>query len=300
MIRILVTGKNGQVGWELQRSLQCLGEVVATDRAQLDLARPESLAAKLDEIAPDVIVNAAAYTAVDRAESEEALATRVNGESPGVIAEWAARRGALLVHYSTDYVFDGTGTEAWQPTDKPNPLSAYGRSKLSGERAVIATAADYIVFRTSWVFASRGRNFFLTILRLAKERDELRVVNDQWGAPTSARLVADTTAHALAQSLRERREGIFRPALLHISAAGSTTWHGFASEILRTASMKGLQCKARRIVAVDSDTFQALAKRPNNSRLDCSHLQKSYTLHMPEWQVGLHHCIDEILCAAGG
>lgn len=208
-MRLLVTGKNGQVGWELQRSLQCLGEVIAVDRSQFDLARPETLAATLDEIAPDVIVNAAAYTAVDKAESEEALATRINGESPGVIANWSARRGALMLHYSTDYVFDGTGSAPRQPGDRPAPLSAYGRSKLAGEQAVAAAGCEFLVLRTSWVYAARGRNFLLTMLRLAAERDELRVVDDQWGAPTSARLIADCTAQIVCRAQKERRDDTF-------------------------------------------------------------------------------------------
>lgn len=293
MTRLLVTGKNGQVGWELQRSLQCLGEVVAVDRAQLDLSQPHTIEAKLDAFAPDVVVNAAAYTGVDRAESEEELATRINGESPGVVAEWAARRGALLVHYSTDYVFDGSGTSPWHPTDTPAPLSAYGRSKLAGEAAVAAAGGDHLILRTSWVFASRGRNFLLTMLRLAEEREELRVVDDQWGAPTSARLIADVTAQVIAQSLVERREAVFRSEITHLTAAGATTWHAFAAAILDAAKQAGRPIKAKSLVAIPSSSYPTPARRPSNSRLDCSTLERRFGLTLPGWQHGLQLCIEE-------
>lgn len=293
MTRLLVTGKNGQVGWELQRSLQCLGTVIAVDRAQFDLAHPGRLGAQLDELAPDVIVNAAAYTAVDKAESEELLATRINGESPGVMAAWAARRGALILHYSTDYVFDGSGASPWQPTDTPAPLSAYGRSKLAGEVAVAAAGGDHLILRTSWVFASRGSNFLLTMLRLAEEREELRVVDDQWGAPTSARLIADVTAQLIAQSLVERREAAFRSEITHLTAAGATTWHAFAAAILDAAKKAGRPIRAKSLVAIPSSAYPTPARRPINSRLDCSTLNQRFGLALPGWQHGLQLCIEE-------
>lgn len=294
MTRILVTGKNGQVGWELQRSLQWLGEVVAVDRAQFDLAQPSSLTARLDELAPDVIVNAAAYTAVDKAESEEALANRINGEAPGVIAQWAAHCGALFLHYSTDYVFDGSGSSAWQPSDSPAPLSAYGRSKLAGEAAIAAGGGDYLILRTSWVYASRGRNFLLTMLRLAAERDELRVVDDQWGAPTSARLIADASAQVIARSIGERRVGAFRSEIAHLTAAGRTSWHGFASAILDAARCAGRAVVARSLVAIPSSAYPTPARRPVNSRLDCSALERRFGLALPDWRNGLQLCIEEL------
>jgi dTDP-4-dehydrorhamnose reductase len=291
--RLLVTGKNGQVGWELQRSLQCLGDVIAVDRAQFDLARPETLTERLEELAPDVVVNAAAYTAVDKAESEEALATRVNGESPGVIAAWAAQRGALLLHYSTDYVFDGAGTVPWLPTDAPAPLSAYGRSKLAGEAAVIAATGDHLILRTSWVFASRGRNFLLTMLRLAEEREELRVVDDQWGAPTSARLIADVTAQVIARAITERRDGEFKSEIAHLTASGATTWHAFAAAILDVAKQAGRPVKTKSIAAIPSSAYPTPARRPRNSCLDCRSLERRFGLALPGWERGLRLCIEE-------
>ncbi len=295
MTRILVTGKNGQVGWELQRSLQCLGEVIAADRALFDLAQPETLTAKLDEIAPDVIVNAAAYTAVDKAESEEALATRVNGEAPGVIAAWAARRGALMLHYSTDYVFDGSGSSPWKPSDPPAPLSAYGRSKLAGELAISAAGGDYLVLRTSWVYAARGRNFLLTILRLAEERDELRVVDDQWGAPTSARLIADVTAQVIARAVVERRAASFRSQIAHLTASGATTWHAFAAAILAAAKQAGRPVKTKSLAAIPSNAYPTPARRPHNSRLECTGLAQRFGITLPVWRAGLNLCFEEVL-----
>lgn len=294
MTRLLVTGKNGQVGWELQRSLQCLGDVIAVDRAHFDLAQPETLSAKLDALAPDVIVNAAAYTAVDKAESEEILATRVNGEAPGVIAAWAAKHGALMLHYSTDYVFDGSGVEPWQPADTPAPLSAYGRSKRAGELAVAAAGGDHLILRTSWVFASRGRNFLLTMLRLAAEREELRIVDDQWGAPTSARLIADATAHVIAGALAERRRSAFRSEVAHLTATGATTWYGFAAAIVDSARQAGRPIKATSLLPIPSSAYPTPARRPCNSRLDCTRLCERFDLVLPDWHYGLSVCLEEL------
>jgi dTDP-4-dehydrorhamnose reductase len=292
--RLLVTGKNGQVGWELRRGLQCLGDVIAVDRAQFDLARPETLSGKLDEFAPDVIVNAAAYTAVDTAESEEPLATRVNGEAPGVMAAWAARRGALMLHFSTDYVFDGTGREPWQPADTPTPLSAYGRSKLAGEVAVAAAGGHHLILRTSWVFASRGRNFMLTMLRLAAEREELRVVDDQWGAPTSARLIADAAGQVIAGALAERRLGVFKSGVEHLTAAGATTWHGFAAAIMDSARKAGQPIRASSLLPIPSSAYPTAARRPANSRLGCDGLAARFSLSLPDWRTGLSLCLEEL------
>lgn len=293
-MRLLVTGKNGQVGWELQRSLQCLGEVHAVERPQFDLAHPDSLKPFLDQVSPDVIVNAAAYTAVDRAESEEDLATRVNGHAPGAIAQWAAEHGALLLHYSTDYVFDGSGSSPWRPSDGPAPLSAYGRSKLAGERAIAQAGGDHLILRTSWVFASRGRNLLLTMLKLAGEREELRVVDDQWGAPTSARLIADSTAQIIARACAERNSGAFRSEMLHLTAAGATNWHGFATAIVRAARLAGRSVRTERVFAIPSSSYPTPAIRPANSRLDCSRLEQRFGLALPDWQQGLQLCMEEL------
>jgi dTDP-4-dehydrorhamnose reductase len=228
-VNILLTGKNGQVGWELQRTLQPVGKVAAFSHAGLDLADAAAIRSKLDEVRPDVIVNAAAYTAVDKAESEPELAHEVNAVAPALLAQEAARRGALLIHYSTDYVYDGAKAAPYVESDKTNPLGAYGRSKLAGEEGIRASGCDHLIFRTSWVYAARGANFLRTILRLAAEREELRIVMDQIGAPTWARLIAEATALALRQALRERSGGQFESGVFHLTAAGETSWHGFAA-----------------------------------------------------------------------
>lgn len=293
-MRLLVTGKNGQVGWELQRSLQCLGEVLAVDRQQFDLAKPDSIAAKLDALAPDVIVNAAAYTAVDRAESEESLALAVNGTAPGQIAQWAARRRVLLVHYSTDYVFDGQGNRAWKEGDRAAPLSAYGRTKLAGEDLIRVAEGDHLILRTSWVYTARGTNFMLTMLRLAADRDELRIVDDQWGAPTSARLIADSTAQIVTRALSERQRDSFNSAVLHMTAAGVTTWHGFASAIVGIARRSNTALRVRSVKPIRSSDYPTAAIRPRNSRLDCTELFRRFGLRLPPWEEGLRLCMEEL------
>ncbi len=232
MTRILVTGVNGQVGFELLRACQPLGEVIGLDRRALDLTDPQAIRRVLREAKPDVILNPAAYTAVDQAEQDERTATAINGDAVAVMAEEAARLKALFVHYSTDYVFDGTKDGAYTETDTPNPQSAYGRSKLAGEQALQASQADWLCLRTSWVFASRGKNFLRTILRLAAEREELRIVADQVGAPTSARLLEAATAPVLPRARDERHNTNFASQILHLTAAGKTTWHGFANRIV--------------------------------------------------------------------
>lgn len=296
MTRILVTGKNGQVGWELQRSLQCLGEVIAVDRAQFDLAQPETLTGKLDELAPDVIVNAAAYTAVDLAEREESLALAVNGESPGAMARWAAARGALLIHYSTDYVFDGSGDRPWRPEDPAAPLSAYGRTKFAGEHSIVAAGGRHLILRTSWVYASRGKNFLGTVRRLAAEREELRIVADQVGAPTPARLIAAATAHALHRAISESHAGTFQSAVLHLTAAGATSWHGFALAIVEHLRRRpGSVLRCRRVTAITSAEYPTPARRPGNSRLNCSGFEARFGVALPSWQNGLRLCVDELV-----
>ena len=243
-MRLLLLGANGQVGWELNRSLMPLGEVVALDRQQCDLSQPERLPALVRGISPAVIVNAAGYTAVDQAEGEEQLAMTVNGTAVGVLAEQARACGALLVHYSTDYVFDGTKEAPYLEEDAPNPVNAYGRSKLAGEIAIRQAGAAYLIFRTSWIYAARGRNFVRTLLRLAGEQDELPVVVDQVGTPNWARNIADATVHAVRQAVAERVGGSFVSGLFHLTASGTTSWYGFAEAILEYATRNGLVGRA--------------------------------------------------------
>ena len=278
-MRLLLTGRHGQVGWELEPLLTRAGELVAFDRQGLDLSDPASIRARVREARPDVILNAAAYTAVDRAESEPEIALAINGTAPGVLAEEAKRLGALLVHYSTDYVFDGTKTEAYTEADAPNPLSVYGRSKLEGERAIQASGCRHLILRTSWVYAGRGHNFLLTMLRLGAERSELRVVDDQRGAPTWARDIADATV----QLLTDPPNGLF-----HLTATGVTTWHGFACEIMRQS---GLTPAIHRI---RSDEYATAARRPANSVLDATKLREATGIAIPLWDQRVAACLDEL------
>lgn len=296
-MKILLLGKNGQVGWELQRSLAPLGEVIAlgSDSVQwcgnfLDLAGIE---ATVRAIAPDVIVNAAAYTAVDKAESDADACATVNARAPGVLAAVAAETGALLVHYSTDYVFDGSGEAPRDESAPTGPLSVYGRTKLEGEQAIVRSGCPYLIFRTSWVYAARGGNFAKTMLRLAGERDRLSVVADQIGAPTGAELIADVTAHAIrCARAQPQLSGIY-----HLAAAGETSWHGYASYVIDVARQAGVQIKVANeaIAAVGSEAFPAPAARPKNSRLDTAKLQSAFSLALPEWQRGVARMLSEIL-----
>jgi dTDP-4-dehydrorhamnose reductase len=295
-MRILITGVSGQVGWELRRSCQPLGEVLGVDRAALDLAQPDAIRAVLRRERPRVILNPAAYTAVDQAEQDEAAARRVNGDAVAVLADEAARVGALLVHYSTDYVFDGTQAAPHRESDRPRPAGAYGRSKLAAEQALQSSAASWLCLRTSWVYAARGRNFLRTILRLAAEREELRIVADQVGAPTAARLVADATAQIVARALAEQAAGTFTPAVLHLAAGGATSWHGFAECIVAGARgyPRAPSLKVRRLVPIASDEYPQAAPRPRNSRLDCSGLARRYGLELPRWECGVALCLEEL------
>ena len=295
-MRILLFGKNGQLGWELQRSLAPLGEVVAlgtNDHPCADFRRPSDVAATVRALAPDVIVNAAAYTAVDTAESEPQVASVVNAVTPGVLAEAAAGLNAWLVHYSTDYVFDGTGSAPWREDDPISPLNEYGRSKLAGEENIRASGCRHLIFRTSWVYAARGGNFARTMLKLAQERDSLKVINDQHGAPTGADLLADITAHAL-------RSALARPELAgtyHVAPAGETTWHGYACHVIERARAMGVPVKvaADAIQAVPTSAFPTAAQRPANSRLNTRKLRTAFGLHLPEWQAGVNRMLTEIL-----
>ncbi|WP_370600087.1 dTDP-4-dehydrorhamnose reductase [Pseudomonas nitroreducens] len=296
-MKILLLGKNGQVGWELQRSLVPLGELLSLDSRSADycgdLADLEGLAGTLARYAPDVVVNAAAYTAVDKAESEPQLAQRVNAEALRVMAEFAARSGALLVHYSTDYVFPGHGQTPWREVDGVAPLNVYGQSKLAGEQAIQATGCRHLIFRTSWVYAARGNNFAKTMLRLAKERDALGVIDDQFGAPTGAELIADVTAHAIVATLRD-------PALAglyHLAAGGETSWCGYARFVLEQAAAAGVELNvgAAAVNALGTDAYPLPAKRPANSRLNTEKLQKAFSLNLPGWQLGVARMLKEII-----
>lgn len=295
-MRILLTGKNGQVGFELQRALAPLGEVVAVDQQECDLSNPEAIRKLVAEVAPQVIVNPAAYTAVDKAEAEPALAQAINGAAPGVFGEEAARLGALVIHYSTDYVFDGTQNGAYGESDAPNPQSVYGKTKLAGEQALQASGADHLIFRTSWVFGAHGANFAKTMLRLASERESLKIVADQFGAPTSAALLADVTAQVLSQFKRQGRVG-FPFGLYHLVAGGSTTWHEYAQMVVRSAlaSGKPLKLKAEDVLPIGTSEYPLPAPRPANSRLDTSYLRQTFGLELPAWQNGLGHVLQQIL-----
>ena len=291
---ILLFGKNGQVGWELNRSLQPLGEVVALGREEADFSNPESLRDIVQNINPDVIVNAAAYTAVDKAEDEEDLATVINGVAPGVLAEEALKLKALLVHYSTDYVFDGTKNDPYEETDEPSPINVYGRTKLAGELAIQSSGCEYLIFRTSWVYASRGHNFLLTILKLAKERDELSIVADQIGSPTSARLISETTILCLQQAVKEKQAGAFWSDLYHLTTSTSTSWHGFSEEIVNIASRAlDSQLKVKSIKAIPTSGYPTPAKRPMNSQLSLNKLETVFAIEMPDWRKTLELCIEE-------
>ena len=298
-MKILLFGKGGQVGWELQRSLAVLGEVIALDFDSVGLcgnfADLAGLAATIRQVAPDVIVNAAAHTAVDKAESEPDLARTLNALAPGVLADEAQKLGAWLVHYSTDYVFDGSGNTPWRETDATGPLSVYGQTKLEGEQAV-ARCTRHLIFRTSWVFAARGGNFAKTMLRLAREREQLSVIADQFGAPTGAELLADVTAHALRSVLSEP-ESSRLAGLYHLVAAGETSWHGFACHVLERAQARGQTLKAgpANVLAIGTADYPTPAKRPFNSRLDTTRLRTAFGLHLPDWRIGVDRMLDEIL-----
>jgi len=295
-MKILLLGKDGQVGWELQRALAPLGELRACGRAEADLSDPESLRGLVRDFAPDVIVNAAAYTAVDKAESDEAAARTCNAVAPGVLAEEAAVCGAWLVHYSTDYVFDGTNEGAWVETDQANPLSVYGRTKYEGEERIRASGALHLILRTSWVFAARGGNFAKTMLRLAKERETLNVVADQHGAPTGAELLADATALALHRISSLGGDARSLSGTYHLAASGSTTWHAYAQHVLAQAQAHGAVLKAGpdSVQPIASSAFPTPAVRPANSRLDCTKFCASFGLVLPAWRHHVNRLVAEL------
>lgn len=287
---ILVTGATGQVGWELARSLATLGPLLTPGREALDLARPETVAPFIHRHRPRIVVNPAAYTAVDKAESEPALAQAINGDSVAELARACAAVDALLVHYSTDYVFDGRKDGAYQVDDPTGPVSAYGRSKLAGEQAIAAAAGRHLVLRTSWVYGARGKNFLRTMLKLASERDVLRVVADQFGAPTWSRLIADTTAQLLA---RIPEGGTPPAARLHLTGAGRTSWHGFASAIVEQGAALGL-CRAVPVEGITTADYPTPAARPANSSLGLAALEEAYGLRLPDWQTSLRQCLEDL------
>lgn len=288
-MRILLTGVNGQVGWELRRALAPLGEVVAADRGRLDLADTANIRRSVAAIGPDLIVNPAAYTAVDKAESEPAAAYAINAAAPGELAAC----GVPLVHFSTDYVFDGRKTGAYTENDAPNPLGVYGASKLAGEAAVARAGVPHLILRTSWVYGLRGRNFLLTMQKLARERETLAVVDDQFGAPTWSRLIAEATAVGVARWL-ERPDLISDSGVYHLACGGRTSWHGFTAAILAhlAATEEG---RLARLTAIPSAGYPTPAARPANSQLDCGKLADTFGVRLPDWQEALALCLEQNL-----
>ncbi|WP_419711407.1 dTDP-4-dehydrorhamnose reductase [Pseudomonas sp. NFX224] len=295
-MKILLLGKNGQVGWELQRSLAALGELIALDRNGVDdlcgdLSNLDALRRTIREVKPDVVVNAAAYTGVDKAESETELADRVNVQASQLIAEEAVSLGAWLIHYSTDYVFSGQGSMPWLENDPVAPVNRYGASKLAGEQAITASGCKHLIFRTSWVYGARGNNFAKTMLRLAKDRENLSVINDQIGAPTGADLIADVTALAIQQvMLRPELAGLY-----HLVASGEVSWHGYASYVIDFARSSGEQLAVKLINPIETTAYPTPARRPLNSRLNTQKLRDSFSLHLPDWQSGVTRMLREVL-----
>lgn len=291
-MKILLLGKTGQIGNELQRTLLPQGDLTALDRSQADLEKPATLRGVLEAHSPDIIVNAAAYTAVDKAETNASAAHAINAESVAEIAKYAKARDALLVHYSTDYVFDGAKTASYTPSDTPNPLGVYGRTKRQGEEAIVASGCQFLILRTSWVFSAHGSNFVKTILRLAKEREALNIVADQHGAPTSAELIADVTGLAIAGY----RHGLCKSGIYHLTAAGHTTWHGLACHIVARAAANGakLRVTAEQIRPIPTDAYPLPAPRPKNSRLDTTALSQALLLQFPSWTVHVNRTVDQL------
>lgn len=293
-MKILLLGKNGQVGWELQRSLAPLGELIALDRQNAaglcgDLSNLDGLRQTLRNLRPDIVVNAAAYTAVDKAESEPELAQLINAQAPALLAEEMQRLGGWLVHYSTDYVFDGSGSTPWQETDAVASLSRYGHSKLLGEQAIQASGCQHLIFRTSWVYGAHGNNFAKTMLRLVRERTELKVIDDQFGAPTGAELLADVTVHSLRSAIAQPQLA----GLYHLAAGGETSWYDYARFVIEQARTLGETLAVEDISPIPTSAYPTPARRPHNSRLDTRKLRQNFGLHLPHWQDGVSRMLKE-------
>ena len=294
-MKILLLGKNGQVGWELQRSLAPLGEVISLDRNGLnqwcgDLSKPDQIYQTIVDIAPNVVVNASAYTAVDLAETEQDMANLINYVAVGKIAEACTQIKALLVHYSTDYVFDGEGTSIFNETDVLKPLNAYGQTKALGEQAIQNAQCNYLIFRTSWVFAQKGKNFLKTMLTLSQQREELSIIDDQIGAPTSAELIADVSAHAIVQTLRDQTKiGIY-----HLVASGETSWFEYANYIFEQAKNLGVNLAIQQVNPIPTAAYPTPAKRPHNSRLNNQKIQHAFQIYLPDWKVHVQRTVIEV------
>ena len=286
----LIIGKIGQVGFELRRTIAALGRVTAVDYPDIDLTNPASVRRWVREVQPSVIINAADYTAVDKAETEFERANQINGIAPGVIANEAKAVGALLVHYSTDYVYDGTKTSPYLETDAPNPLSAYGRSKLAGDDAILKSGVNHLIFRLCWVYGARGQNFMLTMMRLAREREKLRVVNDQFGCPTWSRMIAETTALALKQTLAAANPASLN-GIYHLAASGHTSWHGFAEAII--AAMPDAEKKCKQVEPIPTSEYPLPARRPAYSVLSCDKLHQAFGLRLPDWRDSLQQVLEK-------
>lgn len=286
--KILLFGKVGQVGWELRRTLAPMSELTCVDFPDVDFTNPESLRRWIRDVSPDIIVNAAAYTAVDKAETELALATKINGDAPAVMAEEAKKLGATLVHYSTDYVFDGSKTEPYVEIDVPNPLGAYGRTKLAADEAIRQIDCNHLIFRLCWVYGGRGGNFMLTMMRLARERETLRVVGDQFGSPTTSRMIAETTALALRQT-DTPESAAARKGVYHLCSSGHTSWHGFASAIID--AMPEAERKCRKVESITTAEYPTPTKRPAYSVMSTAKLERVFGLRLPDWR----HCLDLVL-----
>jgi dTDP-4-dehydrorhamnose reductase len=289
MTRLLLIGKIGQVGYELRRTLAPLAQVTAVDFPEIDLTNGDSIRKWVRDTKPAVIINAAAYTTVDKAESESELAMKINGIAPGILADEAKKLGALLVHYSTDYIFDGTKTNPYVETDAPNPLGSYGRSKLAGDQAVITAGGKHLIFRLCWVYGARGQNFMLTMTRLAREREKLRVVNDQIGCPTWSRMIAETTTLALRQALAASDPAAYT-GVYHLASSGTTSWHGFAQAIINLMPADGKKCT--QVEPITSAEYQTPTKRPAYSVLGCDKLERTFGLRLPNWHDSLKHVLE--------
>lgn len=292
MKRILITGKDGQVGWELQRTLATHGKVIALDRSSLDLAHPDKIRQAINEIRPDLIVNTAAYTAVDKAETDHEMSLAINGKAPAILAEEAKRHGAILIHFSTDYVFDGTSKQPYLETDLPNPLNAYGQTKLIGEKAIQSIGGSHLILRTSWIYGARGKNFLLTIQRLAKERDLLKIVGDQFGTPTWSRMLAEATAQIVAKVLHGKNEQHLW-GLYHLTSSGQTSWYDFAKAILELYQRRFPAFNIPQLQKISTAEYPLPAKRPLFSALSNEKIFNSFGVQMPAWHEALELCIDE-------